>query len=262
MRRGRNRESVDQADRVSAAGIAGEPPVELQQLAVELPPQSQVGSIVGGVPFQLQRYLDCASLVGRDVEDQVESIDDRQCLIRLLAGKLSLGPLSGEHAGDLVLGEQGSVQLGSFDHQATQQICDLLGGGLVKDQRQHEAGVDDDARGYEPRCSSSSRASRTRAATSDVLAWRARRAAARSIRARCSVTRLSRRTGWLPSAATRARRACSSLQSRACSRTISLALISNQCTVCHLVVSETEGSEMRLRAHFGRRATLALEACP
>ena len=52
----------------------------------------------------------------------VESIDDSERSIGVLAQQLPAGALARQHAGDLVLRQQGSVQLASLDHPAVEQI--------------------------------------------------------------------------------------------------------------------------------------------
>jgi hypothetical protein len=64
------------------------------------------------------------------------------------------------------LSQQRRVQLDALGIPTVEQFGDRLGVGLAQNQREENAGVDNDLRRYEARCSSSSRPSRTRAATS------------------------------------------------------------------------------------------------
>lgn len=58
------------------------------------------------------------------------------------------------------------MQLDALGIPTVEQFGNRLGVGLAQDQREENAGVDNDLRRYEARCSSSSRASRTSAAAS------------------------------------------------------------------------------------------------
>src|SRR5436190_15970946 len=141
--------------------------------------------------FKLDRDLHDASVVGGQVEGHAERVDDRQRLGGVVGKEAITDPPSGERAGNLLLSQQRRVQLDALGVPLVEQFGNCLGMGLTQNQREKDTGVNDDLRRYEPRCSSSPRASQTSATASTTSGWRARSAAARSIRARCSLKRLS-----------------------------------------------------------------------
>jgi hypothetical protein len=97
------------------------------------------------VPLQLAGDLHHASAVGRLVPGQAQALDDRPRLGDVLGPQGAACPAASKPAGDLLVGECGGVKLGPLRGPSAQHPAHLFSSRLAQHQRQHHAGVEDDA---------------------------------------------------------------------------------------------------------------------